>query len=676
MVKSYQISTISTLSNSPMDSSQQNIGDPSTPNGVPDPELGKKQIEMEMEEDCERGNWSGKAEFVLSCLGYAVGLGNVWRFPYLVYSNGGGAFLIPFLIMLFLVGLPCFFMEMIVGQFSSNGPMHLWSIAPLFTGIGLGMEIITFLTSISYNIIMGWSFYYLFASWQSVLPWYNCKNHYNTPNCFTSREEKEGCASMYAINVTTWWYNGTCYNSTFCKDVNTFECNRTQVVDFRKSASEEYFNNEVLKLSDSIDDTGNLQWQLVLVLLLAWIVCYLCVIKGIKSAGKVVYFTALFPYVILFILLIRGALLPGSMEGVKFYIIPKWEKLANGKVWVEAAGQVFFSLSVGMGGLMTFASYNKFNNNIYRDTLIVVILDAVTSIVAGFAIFSIVGHLAHVLEKPVDSVVKEGPGLAFIIYPEVVTYLEPPQLWATLFFIMLITLAIDTQMAAIETIMTACVDFYPILRKWKPIVAAVICFIMFILGLPMCAKSGMYWLELMNTYSSGWSLVLIATVEVIVFSWFYGARQLLRDVEMMTGHKLWHHWWFLFKFVSPVALVAILIFNIIDYQPMKYDSDRYYPSWSQGLGWCMALVSIIVVPVVSVYIIWKSYDDPEYDGLPFYKRLWILTQASSEWLPGPERERRKAANRENSSYANKCFQDDSIATDFFKSTENGTLQNV
>ena len=182
---------------------------------------------------------------------------------------------------------------------------------------------------------------------------------------------------------------------------------------------------------------GPIQWHLCLCLLAAWIIIFLCLIKGIKSSGKVVYFTATFPYVVLLILLIRAVLLEGAGKGIYFYLVPEWSKLADIEVWKDAAAQIFFSLSVAGGGLITLASYNKFHNNVVRDTFIVCFGNCLTSVFAGFAIFSVLGHMATKLGVDVGDVVKSGFGLAFEAYPDLVTQIPGSSFWAFLFFVML-----------------------------------------------------------------------------------------------------------------------------------------------------------------------------------------------------------------------------------------------
>lgn len=119
----------------------------------------------------QREQWGGEYEFLLSCIGYCVGLGNVWRFPYLCYRNGGGVFLIPYFIMLFFTGVPLFLMELSLGQYGAAGPIMVWKCCPLLRGIGIGMLCVSTLVCLYYNVIIAWTFYYLGSSFQSPLPW-------------------------------------------------------------------------------------------------------------------------------------------------------------------------------------------------------------------------------------------------------------------------------------------------------------------------------------------------------------------------------------------------------------------------------------------------------------------------------------------------------------------------
>uniref|UniRef100_A0A8C1AX63 Transporter n=1 Tax=Cyprinus carpio carpio TaxID=630221 RepID=A0A8C1AX63_CYPCA len=516
------------------------------------------------DENKARGNWSNKLDFILSMVGYAVGLGNVWRFPYLAFQNGGGAFLIPYLIMLGLAGVPIFLLEVSLGQFASQGPVSVWKAIPALQGCGIAMLIISVLIAIYYNIIMCWTLYYLFASLKGTLPWATCKNEWNTVEC------KD-------------------------KDMLLLADNKTYV-----SPSEEYFKYNVLHISKGIEYPGDIRWALAACLFLAWLIVYASLAKGIKSSGKVVYFTATFPYVVLVILLIRGVTLPGAGSGILYFITPKWEKLNDAKVWKDAATQIFFSLSAAWGGLITLSSYNKFHNNCYRDTLIVTCTNSATSIFAGFVIFSVIGFMAHELKVPIESVADEGPGIAFVVYPEALTRLPLSPFWAIIFFLMLLTLGLDTMFATIETIVTSVSDEFPkYLRKHKPLFTLVCCLSFFVLGFPMITESGMYMLQLVDTFAASYSLVIIAIFELIGISYIYGLQRFCEDIEMMIGFQPNKFWRICWAFVTPTILTFILALSLYQWKVMTYE-DYTYPTWSMVLGWLMVICSVIWIPIMFV----------------------------------------------------------------------------
>merc|ERR1719270_977931 len=319
----------------------------------------------------DRGNWDSPVEFLLSCLSFAVGLGNIWRFPYLCYRNGGGAFLIPYIVSLIFMGLPVFLFEMGAGQFSNEGPIAVWKMCPLFQGIGYGMCFLSLYIGTYYNIILSWAFFYIFSSFTSSLPWASCDNPWNTEAC--RRFDSKNCTELGGIMTNQ-------QECVFQKDV-TIDVwkNISETARNAKMPSDEFFHNFMLDISNGIHDIREVRLELAGCLLLAWTLVYYALWKGIKSFGKLVYFTALFPYCILIILLVRAATLPGYMDGITFYLTPKWEKLLEINVWADACIQIFFSLGVTWGGMITLASYNKFKNNVFRDALLVGMGNCITS---------------------------------------------------------------------------------------------------------------------------------------------------------------------------------------------------------------------------------------------------------------------------------------------------------
>uniref|UniRef100_H2YE53 Transporter n=1 Tax=Ciona savignyi TaxID=51511 RepID=H2YE53_CIOSA len=524
---------------------------------------------QEYDETGERGNWTNKAEFLLSMIGYAVGLGNVWRFPYLAFENGGGAFLIPYLTMLVLAGLPIFFLEVSLGQFCSQGPLGAFNGVPLVKGLGAAMVVVSVYVGIYYNVVISYTLYFLFSSFTSELPWARCNNQWNTQACVHS-------SSIYNSNQTP----------------QNIPKGHTRV-----SPSEEYWNFKVLEKTNNIENLGKIRWELALILLLAWIIIYGCLIKGIKSSGKAVYFTATFPYVVLTILLARAFTLEGAMDGVFYFFNPKWDKLLTAKVWKDAATQIFYSLSASWGGLITLSSYNKFNNNCYRDSIIVVITNSFTSIFAGVTIFAVIGFMAHVLKTDIASVAADGPGLAFVVYPEALTQMPVSPLWSVLFFLMLFTLGLDTMFATLETIVTSLTDAFPRqLRHQKCIFTLAVCVFLLLIGLPLVTQGGFYYLHLLDSYVASYSLIVCAIVEMLSISYIYGLNRFCDDIKMMTGRRPNVYWRVTWSLVSPAVLTFILVYSIANYKPLKLD-DYSFPVWANVLGWFTVASSVLCIPV-------------------------------------------------------------------------------
>jgi solute carrier family 6 amino acid transporter-like protein 5/7/9/14 len=266
----------------------------------------------------ERAVWGGKVEFILTCIGYAVGLGNVWRFPYLTYRNGGGAFLIPFILMLFLIGIPLFFLELNFGQFASLGPIAIWRVSPIMKGLGFAMVFTNLMVALYYNVIISWCLYYLFASMTSKLPWEDCGNYWNTYLCIPTDQYR-----AFFANVTD--------NETMLVEDWKGVMHNHSREDF-KSPSDEYFYRKVLQMSSGFDEPGAVVWQLALCLALTWGLIFFVLIRGISSLGKVVYFTSTFPYILLTIMLVRGVTLEGAGTGIEFYLKPDWSRLGEMQV--------------------------------------------------------------------------------------------------------------------------------------------------------------------------------------------------------------------------------------------------------------------------------------------------------------------------------------------------------
>ncbi|XP_068145280.1 sodium-dependent dopamine transporter [Drosophila tropicalis] len=558
--------------------------------------------------DDDRETWSGKVDFLLSVIGFAVDLANVWRFPYLCYKNGGGAFLVPYGIMLVVGGIPLFYMELALGQHNRKGAITCWGrLVPLFKGIGYAVVLIAFYVDFYYNVIIAWSLRFFFASFTNALPWTSCNNAWNTPQCrpFESQNSTRlivngntsdiylyGNQSLYFTNESMYYGNATSLTPAIAPSSH---------VEGYQSAASEYFNRYILELnqSEGIHDLGAIKWDMALCLLIVYLICYFSLWKGISTSGKVVWFTALFPYVVLLILLIRGLTLPGSFMGIQYYLTPNFSAIYKAEVWVDAATQVFFSLGPGFGVLLAYASYNKYHNNVYKDALLTSFINSATSFVAGFVIFSVLGYMAHTLGVRIEDVATEGPGLVFVVYPAAIATMPASTFWALIFFMMLLTLGLDSSFGGSEAIITALSDEFPKIRRNRELFVAGLFSLYFVVGLASCTQGGFYFFHLLDRYAAGYSILVAVFFEAIAVSWIYGTKRFSDDIRDMIGFPPGMYWQVCWRFVAPIFLLFITVYGLIGYEPLTY-GDYEYPGWANTLGWCIAGSSVVMIPAVAI----------------------------------------------------------------------------
>nr|XP_049699566.1 sodium-dependent nutrient amino acid transporter 1 isoform X2 [Helicoverpa armigera] len=491
----------------------------------------------------ERQQWDNQYQFLMSCIATSVGLGNVWRFPFIAYQNGGGAFLIPYIIVLILIGKPMYYLETSLGQFSSSNCVKVWALSPAMKGTGYAQALSALYVVSYYMSIVGLCLYYLVMSFQSTLPWALCRPEWE--NCVPSGQT----------------------------------ANDTELTGEPVSSAELYFTKTILRQSDGIHDgIGAPIWDLTLSLFVSWLIIFLIVARGVKSSGKAAYFLALFPYVVMFILLIRAVTLPGAEMGILFFITPKWEKILEMRVWYAAVTQVFFSLSACSGALIMFSSFNNFSQNVYRDSMIVTTLDTFTSLISGITIFGILGNLAFQLgyDNINDVIGSGGSSLAFISYPDAIAQ-SPfvPQLFAALFFLMMAVLGVGSGVALFSTINTILIDAFPKV----PIIymSAINCTICFLVGLVYVTPGGQYILELVDYYGGTFMRLFAAIIETMGVFWIYGLENMCLDIEYMLGLKSSIYWRVCWGIVTPIMMMVVFFYSLITTEELLFGGTYEYP---------------------------------------------------------------------------------------------------
>uniref|UniRef100_A0A8C6TEW2 Transporter n=1 Tax=Neogobius melanostomus TaxID=47308 RepID=A0A8C6TEW2_9GOBI len=579
---------------------------------------GKNVPQIEVPDNEERPAWNSKLQYILAQVGFSVGLGNVWRFPYLCQKNGGGAYLVPYFILLLIIGVPL-------------GSIGVWNyVCPRLGGIGMSSLMVCGFVGLYYNVIIGWSIFYFFQSFQYPLPWSDCPIRRNGTQAIVEPECDKSSATTY------FWYRQT------------------------------------LNTTSTIAESGGLNMKMTLSLLVAWIIVCLAVIKGIASSGKVMYFSSLFPYVVLFCFLVRGLMLKGSVDGIAHMFTPKLEKMLEPQVWREAATQVFFALGLGFGGVIAFSSYNKIDNNCHFDAVLVSFINFFTSILATLVVFAVLGFKANIMNEKcvaenaekilglvnsnvlshdlipphvnfshlssadymdIYSVVKtvkedgfgalglepcvledelnkavQGTGLAFIAFTEAMTHFPASPLWSVMFFFMLINLGLGSMIGTMTGITTPVLDAY---KVQKELLTVGCCIVAFLCGLLFVQRSGNYFVAMFDDYSAGLPLTVVVILENLSVAWIYGTKRFMQDLEDMLGFRPYKIYFYLWKYVSPFCLIVLISASIIEMainppgynawvQELAQERFQSYPPWA--LTMCFALIILAMLPLPIVFI--------------------------------------------------------------------------
>ena len=525
-----------------------------------------------------RETWKGRFDFLMTLIGFSVGIGNLWRFPYLCYKNGGGVFLIPYFIALFGAGVPLIFLEVSLGQFMSKSGTSAWNLFPLAKGLGVATLIIVSNLSLYYIVVIAWTIYYLYSTFTlDDMPWTVCD-----PNW--------GLACLESVSQETKNASGA--------------SERGSNIGFKEPA-ELFWTQNVLGLSKTMEETGSLQPHMVICLAVSWFIVYVCIVRGVQWTGKIVWFTGLFPYFMLAILFIRGITLKGAMDGITYYLKPDLSRLGDGNVWLDAGTQILFSMSLATGTMPTLGSYNQYNHNCLKDALLFSVINCATSFFGGLCIFSVLGYMAHERNIPISQVAEKGPGLIFIAYPKALSLMPfGAKVLSGMFFLMILFLGLDSQFVGVEGLVSQLTDAFPNKyfrhRHARPILITFICSLFYVIGLIFATNSGMYYFQIMDFYSaSGFVLLFVGFGEAIAIAYCYGGKRYIKDLEAMMSVKIPTYFLYSWYLITPVTCIAITVMYWVKFEPLSYN-DYTYPLWSSLLGWSIVIFCCGSVPMTAL----------------------------------------------------------------------------
>lgn len=454
-------------------------------------------------QDGLRDQWGTKLGFILAAMGSAIGLGNIWRYPYVVYENGGGAFLIPYFVALATAGLPILILEYSLGhRFRQGAPATFHAISKKWEWLGWWQAAVSFVIATYYVAILGWCLAFIYFS----------------------------------------------FGEQWGEDTGAFFIG-------------EYLATSSGAAPEGFWDVGGIQLKVLLPVLLTWALVYVIMLrgvsKGIELASRILMPTLI---VMLVIIVIRAVTLEGAADGLNVLMTPDFGALAEPSVWVAAYGQVFFSLSVAFSIMIAYSSYLPRKTDLSNTGLIVGLSNAGFEFMAAIGVFAALGFLAAASGVGVTEVVDSGVALAFIVFPQVISALPGLNwLFGVLFFGTLFFAGLTSMVSILECVVAAIREKFDMSRT-----AAVnwICGVAALVSMLYVTRGGLFYLDTIDHFMNQYGLIVAGLLEVILVAWIARTLTEQRDHLNAISYVNMGPWWTVsLKFITPVLLTFMIIYN-------------------------------------------------------------------------------------------------------------------
>lgn len=467
--------------------------------------VGRSFGERRPEIEGQRSQWATRTGFIFAAVGSAIGLGNIWRYPSVVYENGGGAFLLPYFIALVTAGIPLLILEYAIGnKYRAAGPGAYGALSRRWSWLGWWQATVSFVIGTYYMVIIGWAIGFTF----------------------------------YAFG--TRWGGGGSGEST-----------------------QDFFLGSFLGLSDGFWVLGGVQLNVLIFTLIAWAIVYTLLQLGVKR-GIELTARILIPLLVVMLLAItiRGLTLPGAIEGLNALLTPDLSALGSPGVWVQAYGQVFFSLSLAFTVMITYASYLPRRSELSNSGFIMALANSGFEFLAALGIFSVLGFLAAQQDVAVGEVVQSGVILAFVSIPEIINQFPGlNSLFGVLFFGGLTFAGLTSAVSIFEVGIAAVSEKFNLSRAKA---VNIVCGLAFVISMLYVTNGGLYLLDTVDNFINIYGLLLTAILEVIFVAWVVRQLPQLRQHINEGSYIRLGFWWdILLKFVTPAALIVALVFSTI-----------------------------------------------------------------------------------------------------------------
>lgn len=456
----------------------------------------------------QRENWSSRTGFILAAVGSAVGLGNIWRFPYVAYDNGGGAFMVPYLIALLTAAIPLLFLDYIVGhKYRAAAPRAYKRMIKSAQFVGWWQTLVSFVIAIYYAAVIVWAGSYMFFS----------------------------------------------FGQKWGEDTTNFF------------------------ISDFVHHTGDLTSvfvpQMFTGLIIVWAVAILIMFGGIRKGVELANKICIPLLIVLFGIMVFKALnLPGAAIGVNAFFEPNWTRMADPNVWLAAYGHVFFSLSVGFGIMVTYASYLKKNTNLTGAGLVVGFANSSFELIAGIGIFAAIGFMAQSTGQDVSEVASGGVGLAFFVFPKIISTMGASgDFVGFLFFGSLVVAGISSLISILEVPISAFQDKFDWSRK-KAVTSIVgVCALISICA--FSTGSSLVLVDVIDHFANNIGIVAGGLLSIIWVTWFNRRKipGLLAHSNAISSLKLGSAWVFMLTVITPTVLSIALIMKLFDLVQTPYE---------------------------------------------------------------------------------------------------------
>ncbi len=480
----------------------------------------------------KREQWGSRVGFIMAAVGSAIGLGNIWRFPYMAYENGGGAFFIPYLFAMLSAGIPFMIMEFSLGhKMRGAAPRVFAKLGRRLEWLGWFQVLVAFVIAVYYVAVIGWSISYL----------------------------------------------GFSFSQSWGADPNAF------------------FFTEYLQLGDnSPSNLGNIQSHILVPVIIAWLITYSAVFSGVKGgierASKI-----MMPLLFLMVLglILRMAFLPGAVEGLNYLFKPDFSKIMDASVWSAAYGQIFFTLSVGFAIMLAYSSYLPKESDISNNAFMTVMINCGFSILAGIMIFAILGYMADQQGVAITEVVKAGVGLAFVTIPTAINLLPAPYILGPLFFLALTVAGLSSMISIIEAVTSAVMDKTGYARKKA---ATLVCGVALAVSTAFTTNGGLLLLDVVDYFMNNVGILGSCLLELFVVGWMLKGLPELKEYANRRSELLIGDWfvWCL-RFVSPAILLVILGTNFVGLLQDGYGGYSQFDLMTFGWGLVTILVVLSVI---------------------------------------------------------------------------------